>query len=62
MFTDFTAVECRLKAEEKLALAERGGATREVLLADAAAWLLLAERLEDIEAVLARAGKRGLMH
>jgi hypothetical protein len=58
MFTDFSPVECRLKAEAKLALADRGGAEREGLLADADAWLLLADRLEYVEAGLAAYRRR----
>jgi hypothetical protein len=57
--TIFCPRECRLKAEEKLALADRDGAERETLLADAEAWLQLADRLECIEAGLA-AYRRGL--
>jgi hypothetical protein len=56
--TDFTAEECRSKAEAKLALADRGGAAREILLADAAAWLILADHVDFIEAAMA--ARRGL--
>jgi hypothetical protein len=45
--------QCRSRAEAKLALADRGGAARVNLLTDAEAWLLLADRLEYIEAGLA---------
>jgi hypothetical protein len=50
--TLFTPDQCRSKAEAKLALADRGGTQRAGLLDDAAAWLLLADRLECIEAGL----------
>jgi hypothetical protein len=44
----FTAAECREKAAEKLAQAERNIGRRQKTLQDAAeAWLLLAARLED---------------
>jgi hypothetical protein len=46
--TLFTPAQCRSKAEAKLALADRDEAARETLVADAEAWLLLADRLEDI--------------
>ena len=43
---DFTAAQCREKAADKLAEAERNiGRVR--LQDDAAAWLLLASRLEE---------------
>jgi len=53
MFSQFGPAECRLNAEAKLALADRGGDRRESLLTEAEAWTLLADRLEAIEAVLA---------
>jgi hypothetical protein len=56
--TPFSAAECRLKAEAKLALADRGGWLRERLLADAEAWLQLADRLEYIEIGLAAVRRR----
>jgi hypothetical protein len=49
----FSSEHRRSKAEAKLALADRGGAEREILLADACAWLQLADRLEYIETGLA---------
>jgi hypothetical protein len=51
--TDLTSAECRLNAEAKLALAERSGAAREALLADAQAWLLLADYVGFVESVMA---------
>jgi hypothetical protein len=56
--TLFSPHECRLKAEAKLALADRGGDARETLLADAEAWLQLADRLERIDAGLATYRRR----
>jgi hypothetical protein len=53
MFTDFSPFDCRSMAEAKLALAERGGAARELLLSDAAALLLLADHLDFIDSALA---------
>jgi hypothetical protein len=44
----FTADQCREKAADKLAQAERNiGHRKEDLRADAAAWLLLASKIED---------------
>jgi hypothetical protein len=60
LFTSLTPAECRLKAETNLALADRDGLRRESLLADAGAWMLLAERLEWLEAALAV--YRGKLH
>jgi hypothetical protein len=46
---DFTADQCREKAAEKLADAERNiGRTKKRLQNDAAAWLLLASRIEEV--------------
>jgi hypothetical protein len=53
MFTEFTSAECRSKADANLAQAERGGPAREQMLADAAAWMLLADRLDSVESALA---------
>ena len=55
--TLFTPEQCRAKAATKLALADGGGANRESLLDDAAAWLLLADRLECADARLADAAQ-----
>ena len=45
---DFTAAQCREKAAAKLADAERNtGRIQKRLEDDAAAWLLLASRLEE---------------
>jgi hypothetical protein len=45
---DFTADQCREKAADKLADAERNiGRVKKRLQDDAAAWLLLANRLEE---------------
>jgi hypothetical protein len=45
---EFTADQCREKAAEKLAQAARNiGHRKEVLRQDAAAWHLLASRIED---------------
>jgi hypothetical protein len=52
MITDFNSTECRLKAKAKIDLADRGGAMRDKLLADAAGWLLLADHLDFIEAAM----------
>jgi hypothetical protein len=60
MFTDFGPADCRTMAEAKLALAERGGAAREVLLSDAAALLLLADHLDFIDTAMAAARRRRL--
>jgi hypothetical protein len=60
IFTDFSSAECRSKAEAKLALAERSGATREQMLSDAEAWMLLADRLDFIEAAMTIARRRRL--
>jgi hypothetical protein len=43
----FTAAECRRKATEKLALAERDIRHRRKLQNAAEAWLVLASRMED---------------
>jgi hypothetical protein len=59
MYTDFSSAECRSKAAEKLD-AERGDATREQLLADAAGWLVLADHLDFIEVAMATARRRSL--
>jgi hypothetical protein len=56
--TDFTSQECRLKAEAKLALADRGGPARETLLADASAWLLLAAHVDFIDSAMAAARRK----
>jgi hypothetical protein len=56
-FTLFSSGECRLKAEAKLALADRGGDARQGHLTDAAAWSWLADQL-DLCAIEAR----GRMH
>jgi hypothetical protein len=58
--TPFTSEECRMKAEAKLALADRGGAARESLLADAEAWLILADHLDFIATALAAAAPHKL--
>jgi hypothetical protein len=60
MFTDFSSAECRSKAEAKLAMAERGGAVREQMLADAAAWMLLADHLDFIEIAVTATRRRRL--
>jgi hypothetical protein len=45
----FTAAECREKAAEKLAQAERDIGTRKKKLQNAAAgWLILASKIEDV--------------
>jgi hypothetical protein len=45
---EFTAAQCREKAAEKLAQAARNiGHREEVLRQDAAAWQLLASKIED---------------
>jgi hypothetical protein len=46
----FTVAECRARAEQKLAQAERDGRHRRKLIAAAEAWLLFANRIEVIEA------------
>jgi hypothetical protein len=58
--TDFGSADCRSMAEAKFALAERGGAAREVLLSDAAAFLLLADHLDFIEIAMTAPRKRRL--
>jgi hypothetical protein len=60
MYTDFSSAECRSKAAAKLDAAERGDATREQLLADAAGWLVLADHLDFIEVAMATARRRSL--
>jgi hypothetical protein len=50
--TIFTPAQCRLKAGAKRTLAVRDGFSRDSFLADADAWVSLAERLDHIEAVL----------
>jgi hypothetical protein len=56
----FTSEECRMKAEARLALADRGGAARESLLVDAEAWLILADHLDFIATSLAAMASRKL--
>jgi hypothetical protein len=60
MLTDFNSAECRLKAEAKFALAERGGPDREQMLVDAEGWMLLADHLDFVEIAVAAAWKRSL--
>jgi hypothetical protein len=60
MFTDFSAPECRSKAEANYALAERGGAAREQMLVDAKGWMVLADHLDFIEIARATAWRRRL--
>jgi hypothetical protein len=55
MFTDFSSAECRLRAEANLARVERGCATREQMVVDAAGWMLLADHLDFIEIAMAAA-------
>jgi len=43
----FTAAQCRAKAAEKLALAERDPAHRRKHEDSARAWLILSDRMED---------------
>ena len=45
----FTAAECRTKAEEKLAMARRGGRHSKRLIAAADAWLMLARGIGQLE-------------
>jgi hypothetical protein len=52
MFTGFSSAECRLKAKANFDLADRNGAMREQLLADATGWLLLADHLDFVEAAI----------
>jgi hypothetical protein len=60
MLTDFSAAECRSKAEANFALAERGGAAREQMLVDAEGWIVLADHLDFIETAMAAARRRRL--
>jgi hypothetical protein len=61
MFTDYSAAECRSKAEASLTRADRGGAGREQMLVDAAGWMLLADHLDFI-AIAATAAWRLRQH
>jgi hypothetical protein len=47
----FTSAECHAHAEEKLAQAERDPSHRRRLNAAAQGWLLLANRMREIEAL-----------
>jgi hypothetical protein len=59
----FTADECREKAAEKLAQAARNiGRRKEALREAAAAWLLLASKIEDTPPKGKAASVGGLLH